>query len=76
LQTSRSLAAVIEERLVDTEATAKALAVVREMYRPAASRATLIYFVVSDLATVDPMYTISLPYYMSLFDRTLQVRPL
>lgn len=58
---------------MDSESTAQALAAIREMYRPAAARATLVYFVVSDLATVDPMYTISLPYYMTLFNRTLQV---
>ena len=74
-QTSRNLAAVIGDRLEDSEATAQALAAIREMYRPAASRATLVYFVVSDLATVDPMYTVSLPYYMSLFERTLQDTP-
>ena len=35
-------------------------------YRPVAFRASLLYFAISDLASVDPMYQYSLPWFSAL----------
>lgn len=39
----------------------------REMYRPAARRGSILYFVIADLALVDPMYQHSLQYFIDLY---------
>ncbi len=38
-------------------------------YRPVAFRASLLYFAISDLASVDPMYQYSLPWFSALVSR-------
>lgn len=37
------------------------------MYIPIAIRGTVLYFVISDLAGIDPMYQFSLTYFKKLF---------
>lgn len=39
----------------------------RESYRPSAARAAILYFVLNDLASIDPMYQFSLDSYFDLF---------
>ena len=39
----------------------------RQGYRPISVRAALLYFILSDLAAVDPMYQFSLQAYVTLF---------
>merc|ERR1719399_1505044 len=46
---------------------------VSEKLRPIATRASIIYFVIADLANVDPMYQYSLQFFVSLFQQRLQV---
>lgn len=45
----------------------------REEYRSIAKRGSVIYFVISDLSVVDPMYQYSLDFFMKLFKRRLEV---
>eukprot|EP00933_Yihiella_yeosuensis_P014688 TRINITY_DN13064_c0_g2_i1.p1 TRINITY_DN13064_c0_g2~~TRINITY_DN13064_c0_g2_i1.p1 ORF type:complete len:1259 (-),score=321.04 TRINITY_DN13064_c0_g2_i1:1184-4960(-) len=45
---------------------------VREQLRPVATRASIIYFVVADLANIDPMYQYSLEYFVTLFQNRLR----
>merc|ERR1719274_541520 len=40
-------------------------------YVPAAVRGSLIYFVIADLAQIDPMYQYSLQYYKALFGKCI-----
>jgi dynein heavy chain len=40
----------------------------RNKYRPVAIRGALIYFVIADLALIDPMYQYSLSYFTKLFN--------
>lgn len=42
------------------------------MYRPVAKRASLLYFCISDMASVDPMYQYSLPWFIQLFVRAMK----
>lgn len=44
----------------------------KQVYRPVAKRASLLYFCISDLATVDPMYQYSLPWFIHLFIKAME----
>ena len=43
----------------------------RNQYRRAALRGSIIYFVIADLAMVDPMYQYSLTYYQEIFGKCI-----
>jgi dynein heavy chain len=43
----------------------------REKYRVAATRASILYFVVADMAGVDPMYNYSLVYFNLMYDQIM-----
>merc|ERR1712230_208492 len=44
----------------------------REAYRTVATRGSIIYFVIADMAQIDPMYQYSLQYYQALFNLCLK----
>jgi dynein heavy chain len=44
----------------------------RENYRPVARRGSILYFVIADLALIDPMYQYSLEFFSRLFGRRLE----
>ncbi|KAH6566356.1 hypothetical protein BASA62_006741 [Batrachochytrium salamandrivorans] len=43
----------------------------REKYRPVAIRGSVLYFVISDLTGIDPMYQFSLKYFANLFNNCI-----
>jgi len=53
--------------MVEAEQTAKVIQETRENYRPVAIRGSVLYFVIADLALIDPMYQYSLEFFMKLF---------
>lgn len=53
----------------ESEKTEVEIDIARKKYTPAATRGSIIYFVIADLSGIDPMYQYSLQYYQSLFDR-------
>ena len=53
--------------MIEAEQTAKVIQETRESYRPAAVRGSALYFVIADLALIDPMYQYSLEFFMKLF---------
>ena len=59
---------VIKQRMVEAVTTQKDINEIREQYRPAAVRGSILYFVMSDLALIDPMYQYSLSYFKRLFE--------
>ncbi|XP_055549943.1 dynein axonemal heavy chain 6 [Wyeomyia smithii] len=67
LNESKETSAVIADRLVETEKTEKTIAATREKYRILASRGAVLYFVVSSLAEIDPMYQFSLRYFSQVY---------
>ncbi|KNC97489.1 uncharacterized protein SPPG_07404 [Spizellomyces punctatus DAOM BR117] len=71
LQSSKSTAEQVTQQLVISEQTEKRIDTAREGYRPCAQRASILYFVLNDLATVDPMYQFSLDAYTDLFDKSI-----
>ncbi|KAI8923518.1 dynein heavy chain and region D6 of dynein motor-domain-containing protein [Entophlyctis helioformis] len=71
LQSSKSIAEEVTQQLVVSEQTEKRIDAAREAYRPAAQRASILYFVLNDLASVDPMYQFSLDAYVELFEKSI-----
>ena len=57
----------VNESLKVAEETAKKIETASAEYRPVSVRAALLYFVLNDLALVDPMYQFSLDAYNELF---------
>jgi dynein heavy chain len=60
---------------VRMEVADKAMAeieIVREKLRPVATRASILYFVIADFATIDPMYQYSLEFFVGQFRQRLQ----
>jgi len=67
LQDSKSTSEEVSRSLKIAEETDVKIDAAREGYRPVATRASLLYFVLNDLASVDPMYQFSLDAYTLLF---------
>ncbi|KAL4086285.1 hypothetical protein PRIC1_014412 [Phytophthora ramorum] len=61
----------INEKMAEAEITEKAIDESRERYRGVAFRASLLFFCIADLALVDPMYQYSLPWFVSLFVKSI-----
>jgi dynein heavy chain len=56
LDQSKETSLAINERMIEAEQTAKVIDESRESYRCVATRGSVLYFVISDFANVDPMY--------------------
>lgn len=67
LQTSKATSTSIQESLIITEQTEKEIDLAREGYRPCAKRASILFFVLTDMSAIDPMYQFSLDAYNALF---------
>lgn len=59
----------IKEKMREAAEIEKEVEVQSELYRPVATRASLLYFVIADLGEVDPMYQYSLQWFTALFIR-------
>ena len=60
------------EKLQEAEKTTKEIEVLRDGYRPAARRGAVLFFVLADLAAINPMYQYSLSSYLEVFDYSLR----
>jgi dynein heavy chain len=59
--------AATQNRVSEAETTERSINEAREHYRPAATRGSILYFVVADLSLISPMYQFSLPYFSRMF---------
>ena len=59
----------IKEKMREATEIEREVEVQSELYRPVATRASLLYFVIADLGEVDPMYQYSLQWFTALFVR-------
>lgn len=71
LARSKTTSTAINRRLTEAEVTTQEINTTREGYRRVATRGSVIYFVVANLALVDPMYQYSLQYYKDLVQQRL-----
>jgi dynein heavy chain len=72
LDASKKTSALTEEAVRGAEQTSREIDVAQESYRPVATRGSILYFVVADFTTVDPMYQYSLQYFKSVLASTVR----
>lgn len=72
LNESKETSLVIASRLIDTEKTEEVITLEREKYRPLAAKGAVLFFVVSSLSEIDPMYQVSLRYFSQIFCSVLE----
>jgi dynein heavy chain, axonemal len=71
LSESKLTATAISDRVAEAEITEQEINEARGRYLPVATRGSIIYFVIADLASIDPMYQYSLAYYSFLFNKCI-----
>ncbi|KAM7360514.1 dynein heavy chain at 93AB isoform 2-T2 [Cochliomyia hominivorax] len=71
LETTKSTASEIEEKVAEAKITSKEIDKAREYYRPAAARASLLYFILNELNTINPIYQFSLKAFSVVFQKAI-----
>lgn len=72
LETTKKTAAEIEEKVTEAKITSQEIDVAREHYRPAAARASLLYFILNELNTINPIYQFSLKAFSVVFQKAIR----
>ncbi|NXJ83957.1 DYH17 protein, partial [Trogon melanurus] len=72
LETTKRTAMEIEEKVKEAKVTEVEINIARENYRPAAERASLLYFILSDLNKINPIYQFSLKAFNGVFEKAIQ----
>lgn len=67
LETTKKTAAEIEIKVAEARVTAVKIDEAREIYRPVAARASLLYFVLNDLNKINMLYQFSLKAFSVVF---------
>ncbi|XP_055848919.1 dynein beta chain, ciliary isoform X2 [Episyrphus balteatus] len=71
LETTKSTASEIERKVAEAKITSQEIDKAREYYRPAAARASLLYFILNDLNTINPIYQFSLKAFSVVFQKAI-----
>ncbi|RVE68725.1 hypothetical protein OJAV_G00094270 [Oryzias javanicus] len=72
LERNKSMAEDIEKQVKEAKVTEAKINEIREFYRPAAARASLLYFIMNDLNKINPMYQFSLKAFSVVFQRAVK----
>jgi len=72
LDTSKVTSEQVKHQLKVAEETSVKINESRNQYRPAAIRSSVLFFVLTDLARIDPMYQFSLQWYCDLFRTSIE----
>ncbi|XP_076235061.1 dynein beta chain, ciliary [Calliopsis andreniformis] len=72
LETTKKTAAEIQIKVVEAKATAIKIDEARELYRPVAARASLLYFVLNDLNKINMLYQFSLKAFSVVFQNAIK----
>ncbi|XP_030390149.1 dynein heavy chain 9, axonemal isoform X7 [Gopherus evgoodei] len=72
LETTKQTAAEIEEKVQESKVAETKINEAREHYRPAAARASLLYFIMNDLNAIHPMYQFSLKAFSVVFQKAVE----
>ncbi|XP_009575995.1 PREDICTED: dynein heavy chain 9, axonemal-like, partial [Fulmarus glacialis] len=75
LEITKQTAAEIEEKVQESKVTESKINEAREHYRPAAARASLLYFTMNDLHAIHPMYQFSLKAFSIVFQKAIERAP-
>ncbi|XP_066093696.1 dynein axonemal heavy chain 17 isoform X2 [Saccopteryx bilineata] len=71
LETTKHTACEIEEKVQEAKITEVKINEARENYRPAAERASLLYFILNDLNKINPIYQFSLKAFNVVFEKAI-----
>ncbi|XP_056375680.1 dynein axonemal heavy chain 11 isoform X6 [Hyla sarda] len=71
LESTKTTAAEIQLKVVEAKENEIKINEAREHYRPAAARASLLYFVMSDLGKINPIYQFSLKAFNAVFHKAI-----
>jgi dynein heavy chain len=71
LETTKRTAIEIEEKVREAKITEVKINEARELYRPAAARASLLYFILNDLNVIHPLYVFSLKAFSVVFEQAI-----
>ncbi|XP_051851510.1 dynein axonemal heavy chain 9 [Antechinus flavipes] len=72
LEITKKTAAEIQMKVQDAKITEVKINDAREHYRPVATRASLLYFIMNDLSKIHPMYQFSLKAFSTVFQKAVQ----
>ncbi|XP_034410206.1 dynein heavy chain 11, axonemal [Cyclopterus lumpus] len=72
LENTKSTAAHIQCKVVEARENETEINEARELYRPAAERASLLFFIINDLSKINPMYQFSLKTFNSVFNKAME----
>ncbi|XP_035888861.1 dynein heavy chain 9, axonemal isoform X3 [Phyllostomus discolor] len=72
LEVTKQTAAEVEKKFQEANVTEAKINEAREHYRPAAARASLLYFIMNDLSKIHPMYQFSLKAFSTTFQKAVQ----
>uniref|UniRef100_A0A4W3JPZ5 Dynein axonemal heavy chain 11 n=1 Tax=Callorhinchus milii TaxID=7868 RepID=A0A4W3JPZ5_CALMI len=72
LETAKLTAAEIELKVSEAKENELKINEAREHYRPAAARASVLYFIVSDLSRINPIYQFSLKAFNIVFHKAIE----
>ncbi|CAG9819075.1 unnamed protein product [Phaedon cochleariae] len=75
LQTSKATSEAVKRSLEISEKTEVQIDSAREGYRPSAKRAAILFFVLNDMGSIDPMYQFALDAYILLFNNSITRSP-
>nr|XP_045746232.1 dynein axonemal heavy chain 9 [Mirounga angustirostris] len=72
LETTKQTAAEVEKKVQEAKVMEVKINEAREHYRPAAARASLLYFIMNDLSKMHPMYQFSLKAFSIVFQKAVE----
>uniref|UniRef100_A0A672ZPD5 Dynein, axonemal, heavy chain 11 n=1 Tax=Sphaeramia orbicularis TaxID=375764 RepID=A0A672ZPD5_9TELE len=72
LESTKTTAAHIQHKVVEARENETKINEARELYRPAAERASLLFFIINDLSKLNPMYQFSLKTFNSVFNKAME----
>jgi len=75
LENSKKTSKEINARIADSLIVEEEINNTRNQYRSVAIRGSILYFVIADLAGIDPMYQYSLAYIKRLFNNAIEKSP-
>jgi dynein heavy chain len=72
LRETKSTAEDVKIKIKVSEETEKKITIARDEFRPIASRGSVLYFLVVEMANVNVMYQTSLKQFLNLFDNSIK----
>ncbi|XP_055450236.1 dynein axonemal heavy chain 9 [Psammomys obesus] len=72
LEITKKTASEVDDKVQEAKLTEVKINEAREHYRPAAARASLLYFIMNDLSKIHPMYQFSLKAFSIVFQKAVE----